>query len=83
MASRTAIPLWTVALGVVCLWAVGCGSGEGEAPPSEETLQRPPRLWPDVPEPPEPRQGVTGSLTAPAGGTAGTETPAGETEGAG
>ena len=85
MRSRTAIPLWTVTLGMVCLWAVGCGSGEGEAPPpSKETLQRPSRLWPDVPEPPEPRQGVTGSLTAPAGETAGTETPAaGEAEGGG
>jgi len=86
MASRTAIFLWTAVLGMVCLWTAGCGSGEGESPPSSgEALQRPARLWPDVPPPPEPRQGVTGSLTAPAGGTegatTGAETSTGGTEG--
>ncbi|MFO8012275.1 MAG: hypothetical protein R6X20_03110 [Phycisphaerae bacterium] len=72
MASRSAISLCTVLLGAACLWATGCGSDEGEPPPtSGEELKRPSRLWPDVPPPPEPRQGVTGSLTAPTGETTG------------
>jgi len=68
MACRTAIHLWTVALGLACLWMVGCGSGDGDTPPpsDEERLKPSTRLWPDVPPPPAPRQNVKGSLKPPA-----------------
>jgi outer membrane lipoprotein-sorting protein len=93
MASRTAMFWCTVLLGVACLLAAGCGSGDSPAPPEgkKDTLERESRLWPDVPPPPEPRQGVTGSLTPPTGeeaaegateGTEGTETGEGAGEGA-
>lgn len=82
MASRTAISLWTLALGVVCLWAAGCGSGEGEtpAPPEEgQAFKRPTRLWPDVPPLPEPSADAGRSLE-PTSGEPGAdkETPAAE-----
>ncbi len=93
MASRTAVFLCTVLVGMACLMAAGCGGEDGQAPPTdEEQLERPSRLWPDVPPPPEPRQGVSGSLTPPTGeeaaqgateGTEGAETGAGEDAGEG
>ena len=82
MASRTAVSLCTVLLGAMCLWTAGCGSEEAQAPPADDDLKRPSRLWPDVPPPPEPGQGVTGSLTAPAEPTEGAATESAATEGA-
>ena len=82
MANRVAVSLCTVLLGAMCLWTAGCGSEEGQAPPADEELKRPSRLWPDVPPPPEPGQGVTGSLTAPAEPAEGATTEGATTEGA-
>lgn len=89
MASRTAVSLGTVLVGVACLMAAGCGGEDGQAPPTEEEqFELPARLWPDVTDPPQPRDGVTGSLTAPTGeeaaggGTQGTATETGTGEGA-
>jgi outer membrane lipoprotein-sorting protein len=77
MRNRTATRLWAVALGLACVWAAGCGSGDTGTPaPSGDQLARPARLWPEAPDPPEPSPGVKGSLTE--GESTGTTAPPAE-----